>query len=377
MTILVSFFLAAFVYQLVAWVGVLGRVSESDLIVKSPQNKSPESPLPPVSIIICFRNEEERLKRYLPLILKQDYPDFEVIAVNDFSTDNSGEVVRKFADRYPALRLVQPLKPTRPGKKDALTYGIEQAKNHLLLLTDADCAPVSGHWIRKMTAGFSHNHIDVILGYSPYCYRADSVNAFQRYETIYTALQYFGFARVGMPYMGVGRNLAYRKSFFSGAGGVASHAHLPGGDDDLLISRNAEAAKTSWVIDSEAWTLSDPAMGWRDYLKRKFRHVGVGGHYPLLPKLLLGGLGASHFGIYLCGFIGLNTDWVLTFLTLLALRWIVIVLVIKYSPFIGKKSDSRQFSVWGIICNDALLALYYLILLPAPFLGGRQKGGWE
>lgn len=377
MAIIFLFFCMALAFQLLVWVGVLGRVTEKNKTVATSPQKKQTSALPAVSIVICFRNEAARLQTYLPLILKQDYPSFEVIAVDDFSEDQSAEVVKKMAARYPALQLVQPPEPTRAGKKDALTFGIQQAKNDILLLTDADCAPVSGHWIREMTADFINPQTEVMLGYSPYRYASGSVNSFQRYETVYTALQYFGFAQAGMPYMGVGRNLAYRKKFFTQAGGVDDHAHLPGGDDDLLISHHAEAAKTALVIKPAAWTLSDSATSWRDYLSRKFRHLGVSGHYPLLPKLVLAGLGASHFGVYLFGILGFFSENPLPFLLLLILRWCVVVLVVKRSPFTGKLPAARAFSIGAILVNDFLLALYYLVLLPAPLLNGRQKGGWE
>ena len=183
--------------------------------------------LPPISVIICFRNEAKRLANYLPLILEQNYPNFEVVAVNDFSIDGSAKVVTELQLSYDKLRLVQPPQPTRPGKKDALTFGIEQARHDILLLTDADCAPTSRQWISGMTAPLRDEGVELAIGYSPYRYQRGWLNFFQRFETTYTAFQYLGLARIGLPYMAVGRNVAYRKTFFQRAGGLKSHAHLP------------------------------------------------------------------------------------------------------------------------------------------------------
>lgn len=367
MVVLFIFFVGALVFQLIAWLGVLGRVT----VPRPSENESPA--MPSISIIVCFRNEEERLPNYLPLLLAQQYPAFEVIAVDDFSTDNSAAMVQELAKKDARLKLVQPPSPTRPGKKDALTFGIAQAQNECLLLTDADCAPATEHWVSHLAAGFTNPAIEVVLGYSPYRFQPGWVNQFQRYETIYTALQYLGFAQIGLPYMGVGRNLAYRKSFFRRAGGLEKHAHLPGGDDDLLISHHAEAGKITWVLDPAAWMYSDPAVDGRDYLRRKYRHLGVGSHYPPLPKWLLAGLGASHTGVYVWGVCCLFSAFWCPVLVLMAARWWAVVRAV------GRSSLNQQlprFSAGQILRNDLLMAAYYLILLPAPLLGGRQKGGW-
>ena len=163
----------------------------------------------PVSVIVCARNESENLQRFLPSLFQQDYPQFEVVVVNDCSYDDSEEILEAFAEQYSNLKIVNLVEHEkyRHGKKFALTLGIKAAKYDLLLMTDADCEPLSDQWISSIQRNFT-NETDIVLGYSPYFKKGGFLNSFIRFEAFVTALNYFSFAMVGKPYMGVGRNLA-------------------------------------------------------------------------------------------------------------------------------------------------------------------------
>lgn len=331
----------------------------------------------PVSVIVCFRNEAARLTKYLGLIGSQDYPEFEIIAVDDHSTDESAEVVSRLAEVHPHIRLVKPLKPTRLGKKDALTYGIQCAQYDTLLLTDADCAPATDQWIRLMTMPLARDvNTEVVLGFSPYRVSDASCNDFQRFETTYTAFQYLGMAKTSFPYMGVGRNLAYRKSFFQRAGGLERHSHIPGGDDDLLLSHYALEERTAVVTDKAAWTISDAAESWQDYLSRKMRHVGVGIHYPVMPKILIGLLALSHvlhYGlvIVLC-ILQVNMALVCIFFFM---RWVSVVFV--YNRYAEQKNAYPVSQASKLLYYDFLLCFYYGLTAWSLFKSGQAKGGWK
>lgn len=347
------------------------------------QEWEPGEPLPPVSVIVCFRNEAFGLTKYQSWIAEQDYPNYELVAVDDHSTDGSTAIIAALAAKHPKVRLVTPPYPTRPGKKDALTFGIQQAQHDILLLIDADCVPESPDWIRRMTAPLAANpNLEVVLGVSPYdnsnnvgnhSNSATSlVNLFQQFETLYTAFQYLGLARLGRPYMGVGRNLAYRKSFFQRAGGLEQHAHLAGGDDDLLLSHNAQPERTTTVTHPNARTISAPAKSWSDYWQRKRRHVGVGVHYPLGPKLLIGGLALSHvlhYGLVillLCLAAFSPIVW-----GLLALRWILVIWV--YGQRNGEMMPYGWKSFPTLLLLDASLCFYYANTVAALFRPGAGE----
>ncbi|MCB0615512.1 MAG: glycosyltransferase, partial [Phaeodactylibacter sp.] len=176
------------------------------------------------------------MRRNLPFFLAQDYPEYEIIVVNDNSSDKTLEVLLDFQKKSPILRLIDINVSTPRGKKAALSKGVNAAKFEILLLSDADCRPASPQWLDFMQA-FIRDRAKIGLGYSPYFRGKGILNAFIRFETVYSAIQYLSFAFMGLPYMGVGRNLCYRKSLFRGSGGFDSHAHIASGDDDLFINQ--------------------------------------------------------------------------------------------------------------------------------------------
>ena len=242
----------------------------------------------PVSVVICARNETENLQQNLPFILNQDYPDFEVVVVNDCSGDGSSHILDHFKTEYPNLKIVTVTESRhfKTGKKFALTMGIKAAKNEYLLLTDADCRPASDQWVRLMQQGFIAGK-ELVLGYSPYQKTSGFLNTFVRFETVKTAISYLSSALNNKPYMGVGRNLAYTKSLFFGAKGFAAHMHLLSGDDDLFVNQNANRLNTAVQIQAGAYTFSETKTSLGAYYRQKKRHMGVGKYYKRKNRILL------------------------------------------------------------------------------------------
>ena len=188
---------------------------------------------PPLSVIICAHNEQDNIPEFLPSILNQDYPNFEVIVVNDFSTDNTPWILHDFEAKYPHLKIVDIKEHIRlkHGKKFAVSMGIKASKHQTLVFTDADCAPQSDQWLKKIAAAF-RPETEIVLGYSPYFKKKSLLNLLIRFETSHTAMSYFSYALKGDAYMGVGRNMAYKKDLFFRNKGFAAHMHIKSGDDD-------------------------------------------------------------------------------------------------------------------------------------------------
>ena len=275
-------FAASFVVQMIYWWLVHAR-----LIFHKPLSSHIRKL--PVSIIICARNEEENLKKNLPLILEQDYPEFEVIVVNDSSADGTEDILRDLKKEYPHLRCssIKENIHIRRGKKLALTIGIKAANHEWVLLTDADCSPAGKDWLSVMQRNFN-KQVGVVLGYGAYSRRKGLLNMFIRYDALFIAIQYIGFAIAGFPYMGVGRNLAYRKELFFRNKGFASHYELASGDDDLFINEIANKKSTKIEIRHESHTISEPKKSWKDWYYQKKRHLTTGPRYRPLTKFLLG-----------------------------------------------------------------------------------------
>jgi biofilm PGA synthesis N-glycosyltransferase PgaC len=242
----------------------------------------------PLSVVICARNEAENLKQYLPLVLEQDYPDFEVVVVNDRSWDGTEDLLKDFSKQYKHLKIVTVLEGERfiAGKKFAATMGIKAAKNEWLVFTDADCFPASSKWLYGMQQP-EHEETEILLGYSPYLKKRGLLNALIRFETFFTAVNYLSFAIKGMPYMGVGRNMAYKKSLFFKNKGFAAHMHIPSGDDDLFVNAHAHNGNTGICIHPDAQVWSEPNTSFGAYLRQKKRHFGAGKLYKPKHKFIL------------------------------------------------------------------------------------------
>jgi biofilm PGA synthesis N-glycosyltransferase PgaC len=287
----------------------------------------------PVSVIICARNEEENLRANLPLVLGQDYPDFEVIVVDDASTDGTADLLRDFRQQYPQLRTssIKPNVHISKGKKLALTVGIKAARHEWILLTDADCRPAGPQWLSLMQRNFSRD-TGIVLGYGGYSRRRGLLNLVIRYDAFFVALQYFGFALAGLPYMGVGRNLAYRREIFFRHKGFASHYELASGDDDLFINEVARREPTRIEIRPGAHTYSDPKRSWRDWYYQKRRHLTTGPRYRPATKFLLGTEIISRLLFY-ASFAYLLAFQVMlpTIIVIFLVRLLSTMLVIKWS----------------------------------------------
>ena len=228
---------------------------------------------------------------------------------DDASTDDTPAVLAQAAQRDARLRVATVTDKTAPGKKQALALAIETAQHDWLLATDADCAPASAHWAAAMMDARGPD-TRLVLGYGPYRRRPGWLNAWIRYETVYTAAQYLSAALAGRPYMGVGRNLLYHRSLYDAVGGFAAHAHLAGGDDDLLVNAAASAKTTAVCVTPESFVYSEPKHNWSAYVRQKTRHLSVSHAYEPSDQRWLGALAASHLGHYVgLGALLLSGQW--------------------------------------------------------------------
>jgi glycosyltransferase involved in cell wall biosynthesis len=253
----------------------------------------------PVSVIICARNEADNLDKFLPSVMEQDYPDFEVIVVNDCSEDSSYDILGKFILKYPNLRVSNVNKDPKftHNKKFAQFIGIKAAKNEILIFTDADCRPESPKWISAISSRFDDNTL-FVLGYGGYLKTRGLLNSYIRYDCMTIAIQYFGMALRGLPYMGVGRNLAYRRSVFFDRKGFGTHSHIISGDDDLFVNANAGTADTKTEFRTEAHTRSVPAATIKQWVSQKKRHMTTAPYYKARHKILLAAEPASRIVFY-------------------------------------------------------------------------------
>ena len=343
-------------------------------IKPAPGNKPPIS-LPGVTVIICARNEAPNIRVNLPGILAQQYSGpWELIVVNDASEDETLAVLQEFALENGRLKIVSIDSKNHPGKKMALAEGIKKAEYALLLFTDADCQPVSKHWISRMLAPLSlDQQKEMVLGFAPMdTSEPGLLNRWTRFETIATAMQYFTLAALGNPYMGVGRNLAIRKSVYTRAGGFDSHLHIASGDDDLLVNAAATSKNTSCIYHPETFVYSKGKSSWKAWFRQKKRHLSAGNAYKVTDKILLAVISLSlvlHYalfvGLLICGY----ETWMV--FALWCMRQLV--MLIMYRKVFWVLKDKSLFMHY--LMFDFMLAFYLGTLVPL-FLMLKSDNKW-
>ena len=331
------------------------------LAVYLKQEKTDGTARKPVSVIICARNEAENLKNFLPSVLEQEYPDYEVIVVNDCSEDNSYEILGNFLPIYPHLRISNVNRDPKftHNKKFAQFIGIKAAKNEILVFTDADCRPESPQWLDGIASHFD-DKTDFVLGYGGYINKKGLFNKYIRYDCMTIAMQYLGMAIRRVPYMGVGRNLAYRRSLFFEKKGFGAYNHVISGDDDLFVNSNANKANTAVEIISSSHTRSVPCTNFSDWKIQKKRHLTTAPYYKLRDKFLLVAEPASRIIFYVAFIILLSLPFLWQYaLMIFGLRLItqitVVALVQKKLNEPGMAGYSIFFDIFSPLINGFLL----------------------
>jgi cellulose synthase/poly-beta-1,6-N-acetylglucosamine synthase-like glycosyltransferase len=326
-----------------------------------------ENNFPPLSVLISARNESDNLFENLPFILEQDYPNFEVIVINHQSIDDSNTILHAYQRQYKNLRTIEVEKSRhlKPGKKLPLTLGIKGAKFENLVFTDADCKPSSNQWLKSVAKHFGNNK-QIVLGYGPYIKKDSFLNKVIRFDTVWIAMNYFSMALNKMPYMGVGRNLAYTKSLFDSVSGFKSHYSLASGDDDLFIQETATKDNFRINIDKNSYCYSDPCETWEDWYLQKSRHFTTSDYYDVIKKLMLGIYPLTML-ILLISFVILLFD---TNFTLIVLSILCFIICVKWLVFgkCFKKLDERSL-LWYLPLYD----IGYSILMPILFYTTDKK----
>jgi glycosyltransferase involved in cell wall biosynthesis len=335
LNITLYFFIAIVVVQLFYYLIVFAKFSFAKAQEINPKNI-------PISVIVCAKNEEENVIKYIPLLLEQNYPDFEIVLIDDASSDNTLEVFEEFEKLHSNIRLVK-VKNNEAfwgNKKYALTLGIKAAKKDYLLFTDADCYPTSKDWITSMSAQFTKEET-IVLGYGAYEKIANSfLNKIIRFETLLTALQYFSWAKMGKPYMGVGRNLAYKKDEFFKVNGFIDHIQIRSGDDDLFINQASNSNNTTISYSPESFTFSESKKTYKDWFIQKRRHVATAKFYKTFDKIQLGLFYSSQLLFLLVPIVLLafQFQWILV-LSLIGFRYLVTWITIGFAAGKLKEKD--------------------------------------
>jgi len=286
----------------------------------------------------------------MPKLLKQNLGSIQIHLQDDFSTQGEKEWIESMHEsgiKYAAT------KKQIQGKKQALKEAIQMAESDIVLLTDADCLPLSDSWARSMCETMTSDS-DIVLGYSPTEKASGVLNLFSRFETWMTAIQYMAYALIKKPYMGVGRNIMYRRKL---ALNFTPDTSLPSGDDDLFVQAVASKSNVKINLDPNAFVETESKKKWQDFINQKRRHVTSSTKYQTIHQLLLGMFGMSQILIYGLGIVllyfGFTTFW-WAYILLLCLKMTIAFPIMK---------RMKELSLWIYFpFLDLLFSIYYCVL---------------
>lgn len=339
------------------------------------------SEYPGVSILVCAWNEKENLTELIPILDNQDYPEYEVILLDDRSDDGSEDYIRSNIGKWKKIRYLRindQFEHVTP-KKYALTVGMKQATYPLALMTDADCRPNSNHWIKGMVDQITDEK-EIVLGFSPYFRGSGLLNWFIRCETFYTAVQYLSFALGGITYMGVGRNILYKRSVFFANKGFYTHRKVYGGDDDIFLNEVATSRNSTISLDPDSFVYSKPKTLWSDWYRQKRRHLAVSKLYRTRNKILLGLLSGAHVGVWIFGIaalvsvlMGRELIWLEILSGIWLGRWFIQLVLLV---LINRKLD-KTMEWFSFLPMDFALFIYYVVFGFITITRRKPRRSWN
>ncbi|MEG1999383.1 MAG: glycosyltransferase [Bacteroidales bacterium] len=216
---------------------------------------------PAVSIIIYTKNNVDDLKCNLPEILKQKYPIFEIIIVNDGSVDDAKDYITRLKEKYNNLyhTYIPDEAHSLSRKKLAMTVGIKAAKYETVAFTDADCHPTSDMWIATMMRNFTTG-IEVVIGNTSERSQKRE-NWYYSYYRLFFKLRFFCYALMHRPFMGEGTNLFFKKELFFACKGFSKHLAIQYGDDDIFTNEIMNKSNTRTEFSEEALVITNYENG--------------------------------------------------------------------------------------------------------------------
>lgn len=339
--------------------------------------------LEPVSVVLCARDAYDYLTELIPALLKQDYPNFEIVVVNDCSDDETEEYLKDLERKEPRVKPVQLKQHLNffNGKKFPLSMGIKSAQNDLIILTECNCMPVNEQWLRSVVNRYN-NRTEIVIGYSPYVYKKSSLNRIIRFDALQNGLFYLSSALKRHPYMGIGKNLSYRKELFYRNQGFISHYTTSVGDDDLFINQTATKKNTEVLIDAENAILSTPPSTFHLWMRQKSSRYSTVAKYDTPTRLMLSVFYISQFLFY-ASFIALlalsaNPAFAITNGAAFYIPILVFFFLLRFgSQLIIYYKASKRLGEKGLLPGLILYDLLFAFLSPWLRLMGRMNVGVE
>lgn len=354
-------------FQIIYYVLVYSRTA----FYKTEKNENQK--YPSVSVVICAKDDAYNLEKRLPIILEQEYPNFEVVVVNNASKDETEYVLRVLKEIYPNLNVVNLYENVNKflGKKYPLSLGIKSAKNEIILLTESDTMPSSYHWISEMVKGFTGKK-QIVLGFTNFEIKSNFLNTLIQYENQTSAMNYLGHAMLQNPYLGIGRNLAYTREIFFKEGGFISQYNIPVGEDELFINKLANSKNTSVVITKDSINISAPKERMYEWILQKKTHYRSLAHFKFKDKIVTSLIPMSTFFLYALVIVSVIFKFPWEYIVMGLLLKYIIQIIFYYRS--SKKLGTKQVAFLAPIYEIIFLTFNTIIRLSTLF---TKKDQWK
>lgn len=345
-------------------------------VFRKEKKPAPVEDLPPVSVVLAARDESHLLIKSLPVLLSQDYPNYEVVLVNDNSIDETSDLVKEFKNTYPNIHYVDMTSSISNirGKKFPLAIGIKAAKNEVVVLTDASSIPSSPYWLQHIAGRFTRK-TRVVFGGVSVIRKSGFINALMRFDAVRNIITSFSYTLAGMPVMANGRNLAYTRTLFlKNKELFMAQPRMPYGDDDIFMNKVAATATCDVEPDSDA-LISQTGLTPSRWFQQKKASFVTRSYYTTGSRILLKAYNFLSFLFYaalVCTIVFCLKDFVL-----LGIGIGVAVLKIAAQHLVFGKA-AKKINEKGLTPFLLLYDLVFVFLNPCiNFLSKFEKRKWR
>jgi len=330
----------------------------------------------PISVVIATRNEHDQLRQNLPFFLDQNHPNFEVVVVIDDSDKDLVFIINEFEKLYPNLKVVsfEWARNFFVSRKFAESVGIKSATHDRILLSHISTRPASPEWVSQMSKALSNNK-RIVIGYHTLASKTSLLNAFVRFDTFSYTLRYLRAALSGRPFTADSKNLAFDRSLFYEAKGIARYYNVNTGNEDMFVNRAATTINTTIEIHPNAFVKGQEITTFSEWFSRKVRHRVLIREFKTFNRLGL----AIHdwfmvlfyvvlFAIVGCFFL-LETNVFYMPLELLMIAGGIVLLKFSIQWIVFKRMMST-FKESGFLLLIPIFDLIKLTILPVLLLSG-------
>jgi len=307
-----------------------------------------------ITILISAKNEAGNISSLFNSLKNVDYPldNFEIILVNDNSTDLTGSKAESYKDDFPNLKILKAENKKYPGKKGALDLGIKNAINEYILITDADCT-VSHCWLKRYSDKFNEGY-DFLFGNAPFIKQTGLANSIARFENLRSFFLYTTAYKLNIPYSASARNFGFKKSSFNKINGYYNTNETISGDDDLLIREAVKNnMKIGFIPDKDASVYSCTPASIKDYLVQKTRHTKTSLYYLPVHKLFFGSWHLINIALWLTLILGFYNK----------LFFIPLIIKIVADLIIVKTNEGKSNYRFGLLEIVYLQILYEIFIV--------------